>query len=127
MTDLPTAYDVLDINCPSRRALALLADKWVMLVIVALSKKEPLRNGELKRMLGNISQKMLVQTLRNLETNGLIVREVFNEVPPHVEYRLSPLGQTLMVPIRAIRDWAQDNVAEIETIREANTSQVSVG
>jgi DNA-binding HxlR family transcriptional regulator len=108
-------YDVLDIHCPSRRVLAMLADKWVLLVIVALAKYGTLRNGALKRVLGDISQKMLIQTLRRLEQNHIISRTVFPEIPPHVEYSLTPLGMTLLGPIATLRDWAEQHTAEIET------------
>jgi DNA-binding HxlR family transcriptional regulator len=106
--------NVLDSNCPSRRALALLADKWVLLILVALAKHGTMRNGELKRLLGDISQKMLAQTLRRLEQNGLVARKAYDEIPPRVEYSLTPLGSSLMEPIYALRDWAETYYAEIE-------------
>ncbi|MDX2161229.1 MAG: helix-turn-helix domain-containing protein [bacterium] len=113
----PPGYDVLEPNCPSRRVLTLLADKWVLLVIVALAKKGPLRNGELKRVLGDISQKMLVQTLRNLEEFGVVQRTAYNVVPPHVEYQLTDLGESLLVPIGALRDWAQAHTEALPDAR----------
>lgn len=112
-------YDILDPSCPSRQALNLLADKWVVLIIVALDKRTPQRNGELKRMLGDISQKMLIQTLRELEAIGVVSREVFHEVPPHVEYSLTDLGRSLLVPIAALRDWAETHVPEMDKARTA--------
>lgn len=105
--------DLLDPNCPSRRALAMLADKWVMLIIIALAKHGRMRNSELKRLLGGISQKMLVQTLRELEHGHLVRRIVHPEVPPRVEYELTPLGQTLMEPIHALRIWAETYFAQV--------------
>jgi DNA-binding HxlR family transcriptional regulator len=111
-------HDVLDVNCPSRRLLALLADKWVLLIVIALSKHEPMRNGELKRKLGNISQKMLIQTLKELEQSGLVERTAYPEVPPRVEYRLTEIGHSLLEPIGAIRIWAEENVSRIEALRD---------
>jgi DNA-binding HxlR family transcriptional regulator len=113
-----TQFNVLDPNCPSRRVLSLLSDKWVLLIIVALSKRGTLRNAELKRMLGDVSQKMLIQTLRQLEHYGMVKRTAYEVVPPHVEYELTELGKSLLVPIIALRDWAEEHVAEIDAIRE---------
>jgi DNA-binding HxlR family transcriptional regulator len=104
--------NVLDPNCPSRRTLALLADKWTLLVILALMNGSK-RNGELKRLLGDISQKMLTQTLRELEAHGLVERISYHEVPPRVEYRLTELGLSLSEPINAIKDWAEHNFAQV--------------
>jgi DNA-binding HxlR family transcriptional regulator len=103
---IANGISVLNPDCPSRRALNMLADKWTMLVIVAL-KDGAKRNGALKRMLGDISQKMLTQTLRELEASGIVARVVYDQVPPHVEYHLTDLGRTLLIPISALRDWAE--------------------
>jgi DNA-binding HxlR family transcriptional regulator len=107
---------VLDHDCPSRRTLTLLADKWALLVIAAL-KQGTMRNGELKRRLGDVSQKMLTQTLRELETCGLVERIVYHEVPPRVEYRLTELGLSLHEPISALARWAEEHFPEVEAAR----------
>jgi DNA-binding HxlR family transcriptional regulator len=106
--------------CPSRYTLSLLADKWTMLIVVALSKR-PMRNGELKRKLGDISQKMLTQTLRELEVNGIVSRTVYDRVPPHVEYDLTDLGQSLLGPIRVLADWAETYWDQVQAARESCT------
>jgi len=108
--------DVFNANCDSRQVLALVADRWSMLILYALSNRVR-RHGELKRMIGGISQKMLTQTLRSLERDGLVRRSVFDVVPPHVEYALTPLGQTLLEPLRAICRWAQNHLPQVRTAR----------
>src|SRR4029079_19127894 len=88
------APDVFNANCDSREVLDLIADRWSMLVIYALSNQVR-RHGDLKRRIGGISQKMLTQTLRLLERDGLVRRSVYDVVPPHVEYALTTLGTAL--------------------------------
>lgn len=110
--------DVFNPNCDSRQVLALISDRWSMLVIYALSMREQ-RHGELKRLIGGISQKMLTQTLRALERDGLVTRRVHAIVPPHVEYRLTPLGRTLMRPLRSICQWAEGHLPQVRAAREA--------
>lgn len=113
--------DVFNANCESRQVLALIADRWSMLVIYALSRRVR-RHGELKRMIGGISQKMLTQTLRSLERDGLVRRRVFDVVPPRVEYSLTPLGQTLLAPLRAICRWAQNHLPQVRTARGVSSA-----
>ncbi len=96
----------LDANCPSRRALDIIADKWTSLVIYLLSDG-PQRYTQLKRQIGGISQKMLTQTLRKLEEEGLVTRTVYPTAPPSVEYALTPLGETLLDPLISMINWAQ--------------------
>jgi DNA-binding HxlR family transcriptional regulator len=108
--------NVLDQNCESRQALERLADKWTCLVVYALLDG-PRRNGELKRTIQGISQKMLTQTLRSMEADGLVRRTVIDVIPPHVEYSLTPLGQTSSQPLVAICQWAMDHLAEMQTAR----------
>ena len=102
-------HDVYDKNCPTRHALDRIADKYTVLVIIFLQDR-PRRFGELQRMITGISQKMLTQTLRSLERDGLVTRTVYPEVPPRVEYALTPLGQTLIEPLAALRGWAETNI-----------------
>ena len=91
-------------TCPSRDVLGLLASKWVALLIPLL-RRGPRRNGELMRGIAGISQKMLTQTLRELERHGLIARRDYAEVPPRVEYALTALGESLAKTIVALDDW----------------------
>lgn len=116
-TDTPPKANMLSARCPSRRVLDLLADKWVVLVIAALSRGVN-RNGALLREIGGISQKMLTQTLRALEYNGLVQRIVHDAVPPHVEYRLTPLGDTLINPIHVLGAWVEAHFHEVERARQ---------
>jgi DNA-binding HxlR family transcriptional regulator len=107
-------YDVYAATCPSRQALDLVADKWTVLIIGLLAK-HPHRFGQLRRAIGGISQKMLTQTLRALERDGLVSRTVYAEVPPRVEYSLTDLGRSLITPIDAVRAWADQNAERILT------------
>jgi DNA-binding HxlR family transcriptional regulator len=108
--------DVFNANCDSRQVLDLIADRWSMLLIYALGRQVR-RHGELKRMVGGISQKMLTQTLRSLERDGLVKRSVYDIVPPRVEYALTPLGQTLLKPLRAICQWAENHLPQVKAAR----------
>ena len=112
MVPIAEPYDVLDENCPARHALDLIADKWTVLVIYALAKGT-LRHGQLLRSIHGVSQKMLTQTLRRLEQDGLVHRHVHPVVPPMVEYSLSPLGSTLVEPLAALCQWAEANASNL--------------
>ena len=112
--------NVLDKNCESRQALELISDKWTALIVYALADGAR-RHGELRRTIDGISQKMLTQTLRRMEAEGLIEREVLDRVPPHVEYSLTPLGETLEKPLGAICEWAMGHLDELREARAANT------
>ena len=115
------APDVFNANCDSRQVLALIADRWSMLVIYALSRR-PRRHGELKRMIGGISQKMLTQTLRALERDGLVERTIHDVVPPRVDYALTPLGRSLLAPLRAICRWAERHLPRVRAARARHTA-----
>jgi DNA-binding HxlR family transcriptional regulator len=117
--------NVLNPDCPSRKTLELLADKWTLLIIVGLAKKGKLRNSQLKRGLGDISQKMLTQTLRNLETHGIVNRISYNQIPPKVEYELTELGNSLMEPIQALASWAELHYADVLEARQRSESAES--
>jgi DNA-binding HxlR family transcriptional regulator len=108
-TRIGTAYDA---TCPAREVLELIASKWTVLVVDALSEGAR-RYSALRREITGVSQKMLTQTLRELERDGIVVRTVYDTKPPSVEYRLSRLGQSLAEPIAAIRSWADTHFAEI--------------
>src|SRR6476620_1442333 len=108
-----TSASVLDAQCPSRLSLDRIADKWRVIIIQLLSKKT-MRCAELHREIGGISQKMLTQTLRSLERDGLVQRKVYPVVPPRVEYSLSKLGRTLIEPLRALCRWSEKHLAELQ-------------
>jgi DNA-binding HxlR family transcriptional regulator len=111
-----TTISVFDDDCPSRLTLELIADKWAVLVIAAIHEGAN-RNGAMLRHIHGISQKMLTQTLRGLESDGLISRTSFNEVPPRVEYALTPLGESLRPLVVALCRWAIANVDAVMTAR----------
>ena len=106
-------HDVYDKNCPTRHMLDRIADKYTVLVMVFL-QDTPRRFSELQRMIMGVSQKVLTQTLRSLERDGLLTRTVYPEVPPRVEYALTPLGKTLIEPLAALREWAEANIEAVE-------------
>lgn len=108
-------------QCPPRRIHALLAPKWSSMVIYVLSFGS-LRTGQLQRSMPGISKKMLTQTLRELESDGLLERKVHQVVPPMVEYSLTEVGHRFVEPLMALYEWAEDNadlLDEIETNRAA--------
>ena len=108
----------LDQSCPTRTVLDTVADRWTTLIIDLLGEG-PQRFGALRRRVGGISQKMLTQTLRTLERDGLVSRRVYPTTPPSVEYALTPLGQTLTEPLGALRAWSVANVDQILAARAA--------
>jgi DNA-binding HxlR family transcriptional regulator len=110
-------YNTLWENCPSREVLSMIADKWTVMVIYALSKGTA-RHSELLRSITGISQKMLTQTLRQLEASGLVERKVYPVVPPKVEYSLTPLGESLLEPVTALKEWAESHMEEIIVAQE---------
>jgi DNA-binding HxlR family transcriptional regulator len=99
-----------------RQALDLIADKWIVAVLYVLSGGTK-RYGELQREIGEISQRMLTRTLRDLERNGLIKRQVYPVVPPMVEYSLTPLGETLNGVLKSLCDWSNQNFDSVEAAR----------
>jgi DNA-binding HxlR family transcriptional regulator len=104
--------DVFNAHCPSRKLLELLSEKWSLLLIHALMDGAH-RTAELRREVGGISEKMLIQTLRRLERHGIIERRAYAEVPPRVEYRLSSLGKSLSEPVRALDEWVEHNLPDV--------------
>lgn len=103
--------------CPSRDILVRLAEKWTFLVVIAL-ENGPMRFGALRRQIEGVSQKMLTQTLRNLEKDGLITRQVYDEMPLRVEYELTALGAELVPLNQAIKQWTEHNMFAILKARE---------
>ena len=117
MTEHPE-FNVLTATCPSRTSLARIANKWTAMVVSALGDGR-LRFSDLRATVDGISGKVLTDTLRELERDGLVSRHVFAEVPPRVEYELTPLGHTLHAPLRALGNWAEQHIEEVLTAREA--------
>lgn len=110
------APDAFNPQCPSRVVLDRIGDKWTVLVVTALAVG-PMRFTPLRHRVAGVTPKVLTQTLRALERDGLLTRTVYAEVPPRVEYALTPLGHSLRGPIEAVRAWAEDNVGEILAAR----------
>ena len=103
-------------ECPGHELLGTLSDKWLTLVVSALADG-PRRHSELRRTIAGASQKMLTQTLRTCERDGLVTRRVTASVPPRVDYELTPLGQRLLPLQRAIKAWAESNIDEVHAAR----------
>lgn len=110
------SIDVFDRTCASHQAVGRLADKWTLLLFYALAQGTK-RYSELQRQIVGISPKMLTQTLRSLEENGYVEREIFPEVPPRVEYSLTELGVSFVQPVAVLYQWAQEHKDELIRIR----------
>lgn len=108
--------DPCEANCPSRELLDLIGDRWSLLIMLVIAQGLH-RNGEIKRRVGGISQKMLTQTLRALEANGLVERRDFMTVPPHVEYHLTPLGVSLGGALTPLFGWIDDQFGAVLAAR----------
>ena len=102
--------DAFLLSCPSRDLFTRLAEKWALLCIVALAES-PLRFGALRRRVQGVTQKMLTQTLRKLENDGLVHREMFDEMPLRVEYSLTAKGRDLLPLVKSFKVWAEENFA----------------
>jgi len=113
----PAALDAVDAACPARRLLGRLAERWTGLVLVVLADGREKRFSEIAREIGNISPKMLSQTLRALERDGIVVRLVPGGVPSRPLYRLSPLGAELMRPLGELSGWAYANREQLDGAR----------
>jgi DNA-binding HxlR family transcriptional regulator len=111
-------YDAFLATCPSRQVLDRISDKWVTLVLVALADGTK-RYSDLCRVIAGVSQKMLTQTLRTLERDGLVDRTITASVPVRVDYELTPLGRTLLPVVRAIKDWSETHIADVHAARAA--------
>src|SRR3979411_700153 len=107
---------VMYAQCPSRLVLDRIADKWTALVIQVLARGT-MRYAQLQREIGGISQKMLTQTLRSLERDGLVQRTVHPVVPPKVEYALTRLGRTLIEPLHGLCRWSEKHLHELKANR----------
>lgn len=116
-TKLQGPWDPYDPNCPTRQLLGRIGDRWTVLIVGALEERER-RFGQLLSLVSGISPKVLTQTLRALERDGLVKREIFPEIPPRVEYSLTELGRELVDPIATIRDWAVAHMERVISARE---------
>ncbi|MCG5219924.1 winged helix-turn-helix transcriptional regulator [Streptosporangium sp. KLBMP 9127] len=105
-------------SCPTNRLLDRIGDKWVALLLKELAEG-PRRYSDLARTIAGASQKMLTQTLRHLERDGLVSRTITAAVPPRVDYALTPLGQSLLPVLRTVTQWAERHIEEIDTAHDA--------
>lgn len=110
-------------QCPVKVVLDRLGDKWTIHSVLLLGEGKALRFGELKNSIAGISQRMLTVTLRNLEEDGIVERTIFAEIPPHVEYKLTKLGQSLHIQFVALLNWAEENKKDILNSRIAYASK----
>jgi DNA-binding HxlR family transcriptional regulator len=110
--------NVFDPCCPARAVLEVLAEKWALLLVHTLAKG-PARTAELRRRIGGISDKMLIQTLRRLERSGFVERRAFPEVPPRVQYSLTALGVSLSGPITMLDRWVEKHLPDIRLAQSA--------
>jgi DNA-binding HxlR family transcriptional regulator len=109
-----------DPYCPAHLLLERIGGKWSTLIIAVLGQSEtPVRFNDLRRYVSGISQKMLTQTLRELERDGLVTRTVYPVIPPRVEYALTPLGHTVKEPLNALTAWVQLHLNEVVAARAA--------
>lgn len=105
-------------DCPARTTLSLIGGTWPVVVVTALGEG-PRRYAALEQRIGGISRKMLTQTLRRLEANGLVQRRRISAAPPGVEYRLTELGLTLLEPVRALSRWAEEHTGDVLDAQDA--------
>ena len=116
--------NILDSQPHLRQTLDLIADKWVVATMYVLSDGTK-RYGQLQREIGDISQRMLTKTLRDLERNGLVERKVYPVVPPKVEYSITPLGETLNLILSNLCDWSREHYGQVKIAREVYDSTSS--
>lgn len=110
--------DVLNQNCPSRAILRHLTDRWTPLIVAVLADGEPVRFKDLNSTIQGISPKVLTETLRSMERDGLLTRHITASVPPRVDYQLTDLGLTTVEPLEAVRIWAETHLDEVLANRE---------
>ncbi|MFJ9364668.1 winged helix-turn-helix transcriptional regulator [Nocardia sp. NPDC101769] len=116
-TEARRAYDAYVQECPTRHLLDRISDKWVSLLLTALAGG-PRRYGDLSRIVAGVSQKMLTQTLRTMERDGLVSRAVTVSVPVRVDYELTELGRSLLPVMQAIKSWAETHIEDVLAARE---------
>lgn len=113
-----SSWDPYARGCPSRDVLDQIGSKWAVLVLGELGRRGACRFTQLRQRLSGISEKMLAQTLRTLERDGLLLRTVYPETPIRVEYELTSLGETLRGPLKALTDWSVQHIKEVLEARE---------
>ena len=116
------AWDVYKVTCPTRQVLDCIADKWAALVVGMLYRGTR-RFGEMRKAIEGVSQKMLTQTLRALERDGIVSRKVYATVPPKVEYSLTPLGYSLGRIVEDLRVWSEGNIETVLASQQAYDSR----
>lgn len=116
-------FDPYDPGCPSRQLVDRIGDRWTVLLIGALSVG-PARYGELAESVAGISPRMLSQTLKALERDGLVAREAFAEIPPRVVYSLTPSGESLRPVLLAVENWAREHAQTVLDSREAHDARL---
>lgn len=109
-------------TCPVRQILSKISDKWSMLVLIILESNGTMRFNSLQKAIPDISQKVLTSTLRNLENDGYVIRTIYPEVPPRVEYSLTERALTLLPHLNALIDWANNNLAAILNERKEHST-----
>ena len=119
------AYDVMAASCPSRTVLHRIGARWTIFVVTALADRS-MRFTELKHRIQGITPKVLTETLRALEADGLVARTWFDERPPRVQYELTELGRSLREPLQAVREWAETHVPQIEQARREANAEAGV-
>ena len=118
--------DLLAQACPSRDVLKHVTSRWGVLILMAL-ETEPHRFAELRRAVQGVSERMLAQTLQWLEGDGLVLRTVYDVVPPHVDYRLTPLGIEAAKRVRGLADWIETNLHKVQAFQTEREVQVKAG
>ena len=111
--------DILNQHCPSRTVLRHLTDRWTPMIVTVLAGGQSVRFSALKAAVQGISPKVLTETLRSMERDGLVSRDVTPTIPPRVDYQLTALGDTIVEPLSALRTWAETHVDEVTAHREA--------
>ncbi|TGD71525.1 transcriptional regulator [Mangrovimicrobium sediminis] len=109
--------NIFDQNCPARTVLDRVGDKWSVMVLIVLAEQKRLRFTQLKDHINGVTPKVLTQSLRAMERDGLINRHIYAEVPPRVEYDLTKLGKSLLKAVSTLASWSEDNVSEIMKAR----------
>ncbi|WP_315317206.1 helix-turn-helix domain-containing protein [Pantoea vagans] len=113
--------ELLNVNCPSRDVLKRVTSRWSVLILLAL-QDQTLRFSALRRAVGGVSERMLAQNLRYLEEDGFVQRIAYDVVPPHVEYRLTPLGREVSEQVVGLADWLELNLSRILAQREKSAA-----
>lgn len=114
--------ELLNVNCPSRDVLKRVTSRWSVLILLAL-QDQTLRFSALRRAVGGVSERMLAQNLRYLEEDGFVQRIAYDVVPPHVEYRLTPLGREVSEQVVGLADWLELNLSRILAQREKSATE----